>query len=240
MSGGTGDPERDVAGLEKMLGHRFGRPELLEEALTHPSTLGGRGRARNYERLEFVGDRVLGLVLAELLFDRYGEEREGDLSRRHADLVRRESLASVALSMGLGAHIRLAKGEAASGGRENPAILADCCEAVIAALYFDGGLEAARKFIEAGWRDLVDGAVRPPIDAKTELQEWAQARGLPLPAYRVVSSAGPDHNPIFSIEVAVDGLPAAVARGPSKRLAEKAAAAKLLGLMRDAAEPGDG
>lgn len=226
--------ERD-ADLLVALGHRFDRPELLLEALTHPSTTGGAGQdGPNYERLEFLGDRVLGLVLADILLKRYGGEREGALARRHADLVRRETLAAVARSMRLGPHIRLSKGESAGGGRENAAILADCCEAVIAALFLDGGLEAAARFIEAQWSPLLAEAGAPPVDAKTELQEWAQERGLPLPAYQTVSSTGPDHKPTFSVEASVEGLPAVAASGGSKRAAEQAAAAELLRLARGA------
>lgn len=226
--------ERD-AGLLKVLGHRFDRPELLLEALTHPSSTGGAGQdAPNYERLEFLGDRVLGLILADILLKRYTGEREGALARRHAELVRRETLAAVARNMNLGAHIRLSKGERAAGGRENAAILADCCEAVIAALYLDGGLEAAAHFIEARWAQMLEDAGAPPIDAKTELQEWAQERGLPLPVYRTTSSTGPAHNPTFSVEASVEGLPVVVASGGSKRVAEKVAAAELLLFARTA------
>lgn len=217
------------ADLLNVLGHRFDRQELLIEALTHPSSTGGAGEeAPNYERLEFLGDRVLGLILADILLRRHEGEREGALARRHADLVRRETLAEVARNIELGAHIRFSKGERAAGGPENAAILSDCCEAVIAALYLDGGLETAARFIETQWAQLLAEAGEPPVDAKTELQEWAQERGLPLPVYRTVSSTGPAHNPTFSVEVSVEGLPSIAASGGSKQAAEKAAAELLL------------
>ncbi len=220
--------------LYPVLGHRFAQPELLEEALTHPSA--GRGRAgarRNYERMEFVGDRVLALVMAHLLYDRYPREMEGDLARRHAELVRRDTLAGVAAEMGLADYIIMSKGEAAAGGRDNPAIRADCCEAVIAALFFDGGLAAAERFIRERWAAPVEETARPPKDAKTALQEWAQARGLPLPDYRTVAAEGLDHRPVFSVEVRVEGLPPAAGRGASKRAAEQAAAETLFDRARE-------
>ena len=216
--------------LAAALGHDFSEPALLQQALTHSSASGRTGQAN--ERLEFLGDRVLGLVIADLLFRRFGEEVEGALARRFAVLVSRESLAQVAGGIGLAAHLKLARGEEDSGGRANPAILADACEAVIAALYLDGGLEPARRFIERAWADLVEQDLRPPQDAKTALQEWAQGRGLRLPVYSVFATAGPPHDPVFTVEVRVDGLPPVQAEGRSKRVAEQAAAAVLLERLR--------
>jgi ribonuclease III len=212
--------------LAELLGHRFADPSLLRLATTH-SSASARGMAAN-ERLEFLGDRVLGLVIADLLYRRFAAEEEGDLARRFAVLVSRESLAQVAGQIGLAPFLALARGEADSGGRANPAILADACEAVIAALYLGGGLEAARRFIEREWGGLVEQDRRPPQDAKTALQEWAQAAGLKLPSYVVVSSEGPAHDPLFTIEVRVDGLSPATGTGRSKRAAEQAAAAEAL------------
>jgi ribonuclease-3 len=211
------------------LGHVFERPELLERALTHPSDGHGRdARTDNYERLEFLGDRVLGLVIADLLFATYRDEREGELARRHTQLVRREALARVAETIGLGAHIQLSRSESKTGGRDNPSILADCCEAVIAGLYLDGGLPAATRFIHEYWSPLMRETLEPPIDPKTALQEWAQGRGLPLPRYRVTGRTGADHAPKFEIEVAVEGLPSATAGGRSKRAGENEAARAML------------
>lgn len=214
--------------LAEALGHRFADPSLLRLALTH-SSASGRGLAAN-ERLEFLGDRVLGLVVADMLYRRFAAEEEGHLARRFAVLVSRESLAQVAGQIGLAPYLALARGEEDSGGRANPAILADACEAVIAALYLDGGLPAARAFIEREWVPLVEQDRRPPQDPKTTLQEWAQAAGRKLPSYLVVSSEGPAHEPLFTVEVRVDGLPPAIGIGRSKRAAEQAAAAEALRL----------
>ncbi|WP_096702109.1 ribonuclease III [Magnetospirillum sp. 15-1] len=219
-----------VADLQVVLGHVFGRPELLTQALTHPSMQQGRRSKTSdpYERLEFLGDRVLGLVVAEMLFNRFPAEAEGALARRHAALVRREAVARVANEIGLGRHLVLAKGEDDAGGRGNPGILADACEAVIGALYADAGFAMAATFVRSRWESLMEEALAPPKDAKTGLQEWAQGRGKPLPAYRVLGQEGPPHEPIFLIEVSVEGVGSAVGRGASKRVAEQAAAGALL------------
>ncbi|EME71451.1 dsRNA-specific ribonuclease [Paramagnetospirillum caucaseum] len=219
------------ADLLAVLGHAFGRPELLAQALTHPSSIqqGRRPRGSDpYERLEFLGDRVLGLVVAEMLFTRFPDEAEGALARRHAALVRREAVARVAGEIGLGRHLVLAKGEDEAGGRNNPGILADACEAVIGALYADAGFAVAADFVRARWEPLMEEALAPPKDAKTALQEWAQGRGLQLPLYRVLGQEGPPHEPIFLMEVSVEGVGSAVGRGASKRVAEQAAAGTLL------------
>ena len=221
--------------LKQALGHRFADPGLLDEALTHSSVASAGDRRRTNERLEFLGDRVLGLVVADMLFDRFPDEDEGALARRHAALVRRESLARVAESIGLAENIRLSRGEEDAGGRKNPGLLADACEAVIAALYLDGGIDVAATFIRDQWDAMVAEDVRPPKDAKTELQEWAQARGLALPRYREVGREGPAHAPMFSIEVSLADRTPASASGPSKRAAEQAAAEAMLEeLGRDA------
>lgn len=227
-------PEEGLEPLLEVLGHRFRRPELLWRALTHPSAAGNG--AREYQRLEFLGDRVLGLIVAELLMQHFPAAAEGSLSMRSVALVRAETLADVAVEIGLGKHLILAKGEDEAGGRTNPALLADACEAVIAALYLDGGLEAAAGFVKAYWSPRLTAPAEPPRDAKTLLQEWAQARGKPLPEYRTVARAGPPHSPTFTVEARVEGLPPARAAGPSKRIAEQAAA----GLLLDAAGEGDG
>ena len=212
--------------LAELIGHRFADEALLRRAITHPSALSET--EPSYERLEFLGDRVLGLVIADRLMQRYPEEAEGDLSRRHTALVRSETLAGVAADIGLGDYLIMARGEDEAGGRQNPALLADACEAVIAALYRDGGLPAAAQFIDAHWLSRMEADIEPPLDAKTALQEWAQARGRPVPCYRVLDSKGPDHSPTFTVEARGDGLPPAKGSGPSKRAAEQAAAAMLL------------
>jgi len=222
----TREPLDDLADI---LGYRFGRMSILREALHHPSAVPvGGDWIHGYERLEFLGDRVLGLVMADLLLHSFPDEDEGALSRRFVALVRREALVRVAEKIGLGAYLTLSAGEEEAGGRGNAAVLADSCEAVIAALYLDGGLDAARSFIHRHWTPLMDEDATPPKDAKTALQEWAQGRGKPLPEYQIVAEEGPAHEPEFTIEVRVKGLDPACARGPSKRVAEQAAAAALL------------
>lgn len=219
-----------AAELSALLGHAFARPELLTQALTHPSMQQGRKSRTSdpYERLEFLGDRVLGLVVAEMLFTRFPDEAEGALARRHAALVRREAVARIATEIGLGRRLVLAKGEDDAGGRTNPGILADACEAVIGALYADAGFAVAARFVRSRWEPMMEEALAPPKDAKTGLQEWAQGRGKPLPHYQVLGQEGPPHEPIFLIEVSVEGVGSAVGRGASKRVAEQAAAGLLL------------
>jgi ribonuclease-3 len=222
----------------RLLGHDFARPALLAEALTHPSAVPmaqkSQRRARraavprDYERLEFLGDRVLGLVVADMLWRRFDTEPEGPLTRRHAQLVRRETLAAVAVEIGLDRMVRLSPADAASGAARSPAILADVVEAVIAAIYLDGGFDAAFAFVERWWGPRLADMGRPPGDPKTLLQEWAQGSGLPLPEYRLVGTRGPDHALQFTIAVSVAGHDEASATASSKRAAETAAAAVLL------------
>jgi ribonuclease III len=221
--------------LAETVGHVFTRPDLLTEALTHPSAIApARGKRRRasqpqgYERLEFLGDRVLGLVVADLLWRRHPDEPEGHLTRRHAQLVRRDALAGVARQIGLDRHLVLSRAEAASGTAQNPSILADVCEAVIAAIYLDAGYPAAFAFVERWWQALIAAMDQPPQDPKTRLQEWAQARGLGLPAYRVVETSGPDHAPRFTVAARVAQSDEASATASSKRAAETGAAAALL------------
>jgi len=225
-----------AADLAKIIGYEFVRRELLLEALTHPSALAAERRRdrrrklvkRGYERLEFLGDRVLGLVVADLLWRRFEDEPEGDLTRRHTHLVRREALARVAEAIELGPHLVLSRAEAAAGAAGNPGILADACEALIAAIFVDGGFAAASSFVRRFWEPLIDEMEEPPRDPKTALQEWAQARGLALPAYELVSTSGPDHSPLFTVAASVAGGDRATATASSKRLAEARAAATLL------------
>jgi ribonuclease-3 len=223
----TGDG--GLQNLEQRLGHRFHDPELLCEALRHSSDGDvQRGRAASNQRLEFLGDRVLGLVVAEWLLERYPDEAEGEIARRHAHLVRREALARAGREIDLASFLTMSRGEDEAGGRQKPALIADACEAVIAALYLDGGLAAAAAFIQAGWAAMIAATPEPPVDAKTQLQEWAQGRGLTLPSYRETERQGPDHSPEFTIEAQVDGYPAVAGTGASKRSAEQGAAAALL------------
>ncbi len=213
--------------LEAVLGHAFGDRNLLTEALTH-SSHGPGTREPTYERLEFLGDRVLGLVVAEMLLDYFPDEDEGALARRHSALVMGETLARIGGAIGLSAHIIMSRGEEETGGRNKPNLLADVLEAVIAALYLDGGLEKTAEFIKKHWRPLMDNTQRPPQDAKTALQEWAQARGKPLPDYEPVSRTGPDHAPLFTVRARVADVRPETAAGPTKRAAEQAAAKAVL------------
>jgi ribonuclease III len=209
--------------LGATLGHTFRRPELLERALTHPSV----EEADDYERLEFLGDRVLGLVVADWLLDIYPAESEGDLAARYNELVRREQLAEIAERLDLGRHMRIGKGEDPAL-KSKATLLADVCEAIIAALFLDAGLNAAATFIREHWAATVEAQTAPPKDAKSELQEWAMSRSLPLPRYREVLRSGPDHAPVFTMEVRVDGEEPVSGIGSSKKMAEGEAATALL------------
>ena len=222
--------------LPHIIGYEFARRELFEEALTHPSALVPERRRhrcrtpvkRSYERLEFLGDRVLGLVVADHLWRRFAGEPEGDLTRRHTHLVRRQALVRVAEAIGLGRYLVLSRAEAAAGAAGNPGILADACEALIAAIYLDGGFEAASAFVQRFWEPLIEEMEEPPRDPKTALQEWAQARGLALPAYELMATSGPDHAPLFTVMASVASGDRASATASSKRIAEAKAAALLL------------
>jgi ribonuclease-3 len=233
--------EGDLPTLAATLGYDFKDPALLKTAVTHPSAIAmarlRRGRKTKAEedtastdnqRLEFLGDRVLGLVISEMLFQAFPNEDEGALARRLAALVKQDSLDTVAREIELGRYLVLSRGEEDGGGRDNQATLADACESVIGALYLDGGLETARRFVVHYWRPKMAAEAKPPQDAKTALQEWAQAAGLALPRYTVVKSEGPPHDPVFEVAVSVVGQEPASARGRSKRAAEQAAARTLL------------
>lgn len=220
------EPDRDLSHLAETLGHTFNHPDILRRAVTHASA---EPRAWNaYERLEFLGDRVLALAVAEQLLDRFPHEREGAIAKRHVSLVRRETLADVAHTIDLGRYLIVSRGEDDAGARASDTILSDAMEAVIAALYLDGGLAAAQKFILKHWNPLLEMDHRPPQDPKTGLQEWAQGRRLPLPVYTTVEQTGPAHAPEFTVEVVVEGLAPQRASGKSKRLAEQLAAAAML------------
>ncbi len=215
--------------IEALLGYRFIKPQLREEALTHPSrnkTL--QKRPFNYQRLEFLGDAVLGLVIAQMLYETFPTENEGSLAKRLAGLVRSETLAKVGEKLSLGQYIQMASSEEMSGGRTNQSNIEDVCEALIGAMYLDGGLEPASAFIRAHWSELIDSQALPPKDAKTALQEWAQGKGKPLPEYVVIKSEGPSHAPEFTIEVRVQGVESVQASGTSKRAAEQKAAQAML------------
>lgn len=213
--------------IETILGHTFSRPELLREALTHRSALQGRGRHRDSnERLEFIGDRVLGLVMAEWLAERFPREQEGELGRRLAHLVSQPVLAGVAEEIGLGVALSVAPGEARAGVKRRATVLADALEAALGALYLDGGLDRARDFVRRAWDGAMIQLAEPPKDAKTALQEWAQKRGG-MPVYAVTDRSGPPHAPQFTVTVTVGEVSGTGSAG-SKQAAEQAAAEALL------------
>lgn len=221
--------ETVLEAAEAALGHRFRDRSLLAQALSHAGLSQGRDRGlASYERLEFVGDRVLGLVVAEWLVERFPEEREGALGRRLAHLVAEPSLAAVGARIGVGKLLAVAPADDKAGLRSRPTVLADAVEAAIGALYLDGGLEAARDFIRNALADALPREA--PRDAKSALQEWTLGRGLGLPDYTLVSSTGPAHAPTFRVRAACAGQ-SAEAQAGVKQAAEKAAAAALLALL---------
>jgi len=216
----------DLQGFSTRIGHAFTRPELLLRALTHAS-ISSPTRPDN-QRLEFLGDRVLGLVMAEALLGQDKKASEGQLAPRFNALVRKETCAAVAVAIGLGEVLKLGRSEMMSGGRRKEALLGDAMEAVIAAVYLDAGFEAARALVLRLWGDRIGAVDADARDPKTSLQEWAQARGLPPPAYAEVGREGPDHQPVFTIEVRLETGESERATAGAKRQAEQAAARALL------------
>ena len=228
------DPLTAAAALA---GHDFVRPALLREALTHRSAVPprriGHGRsapatgAGSNERLEFIGDRVLGLLIAEWLAERFPDEQEGALGPRLAHLVSQPAIATIAEQLGLPAVLAVAPGESRAGVRKLATVLADATEALIGALYLDAGLPPARAFVRRAWETAMASHAAPPKDAKTALQEWLLGRGLKLPTYDVASREGPPHDPVFTIAVEAAGARGEGTAG-SKRIAERLAAEDLL------------
>lgn len=219
-------PAADLAAFSVQLGHSFRRPELLVRAVTH-SSISSPSRPDN-QRLEFLGDRVLGLVMAEALLAADRAASEGQLAPRFNALVRKETCAEVAREIGLGEVLKLGRSEMMSGGRRKQALLGDAMEAVIAAVYLDAGFEAARDLVLRLWGTRIAQVEADARDPKTALQEWAQARGQVPPAYVEVAREGPDHAPVFTVEVRLASGESAVASAGSKRQAEQAAAKALL------------
>ena len=225
MSAPAPDPVGDLAAR---LPHRFARPDLLLHALTHRSAADPRKQMLDSnERLEFVGDRVLALLMAEWLAERFPAEREGDLGKRLAVLVAQDALAKVAAALGLASALRIPPNEERSGVRNRASVLADAVEAILGAIYLDGGLVPARELVRREWAPLLEASARPPVSPKTRLQEWTLGRALGLPEYMMVSSTGPSHSPVFVVRVIAAGQEAD-GTGESKRAAEQAAAEKLL------------
>ena len=219
----------DLAAFQSRLGHVFAKPDLLVQAVTHAS-LSSPTRPDN-QRLEFLGDRVLGLVMAEALLGADVKAAEGLLAPRFNALVRKESCADVAREVGLGEVMKLGRSEMMSGGRRKEALLGDALEAVIAAVYLDGGFAAARAVVLRLWGSRIGAVEEDARDAKTALQEWVQARGLTPPTYIEAAREGPDHAPIFTVRVTLDTGETEIAKAGAKRLAEQQAARALLARM---------
>ena len=219
----------DYTQLEQRLQYNFVDRATLQRALTHTSAVSpGRRVKHSYQRLEFLGDRVLGLVVADLLFQRMPDAKEGELARALNSVVRKETCAAVALDLGLGGEIHMDKSEERNGGRRKASVLADACEAVIGAIYVDGGFDPAYGFIQRSFSRHLNATSDLRSDAKTALQEWAQGKGLPVPQYVETGRAGPAHSPIFTISVKIEGFSDISANGPSKKTAEQSVAKKFL------------
>ncbi|WP_316175176.1 ribonuclease III [Bradyrhizobium sp. SZCCHNRI1073] len=217
------------AAIEARIGHHFADPSLLSTAFTHVSALkSSKKRGDSYQRLEFLGDHVLGLIVSDMLYRSFPSADEGELSKRLADLVRKESCADVAKSLGLLDDIKLGAVGAGAGARLRKSVLGDVCEAVIGAIFLDGGYTAAAGFVERNWTERMHKPRRPLRDPKTVLQEWAQGKGLPTPVYREVERTGPHHDPQFRVAVDLPGLEPAEGIGGSKRAAEKVAASVMI------------
>ena len=220
--------DHNFESLYARLGHRFNDPQLLQEALTHPSTA-NRRVVRNYERLEFLGDRVLGLVIADQLYHYFKDDTEGSLAKRLAFLVSKQPLIAIARQLELDQYIVMGRGVSSYDEPRRLSLLADACEAIIAALYLDAGLATAQQFIVRYWMPLFDDmTVTAPKDAKSTLQEWAQGCGNPAPEYVIIDQQGPDHAPFFTVEVYVEGLKRYRGQASSKRQAEQQAATTAL------------
>ncbi|WGV14722.1 ribonuclease III [Fuscovulum ytuae] len=230
MSGQRVKLAADLAAFATRIGHDFRRPELLARAVTHAS-LSSPTRPSN-ERLEFLGDRVLGLSIATALFQQDGTAAEGQLAPRFNALVRQETCAEIAREVGLGDVLKLGRSEMLSGGRRKEALLGDALEAVIAAIYLDAGFDAARDIVLRLWGDRIEKAAQVDTrDPKSSLQEWAQARGLPPPTYTETARSGPDHQPVFTVEARLANGETASGTAPGKRAAEQSAARALLARM---------
>lgn len=225
MSGRRNNHEK----LQFRLGYRFADPDLLERALSHSSAISPSKRVeRSYQRLEFLGDRVLGLVVADMLYRRFPKANEGELSRTLNSLVRKETCAVIARQLDLGSEMILGESEARTGGAEKEAILGDVTEAIIGAIFLDGGMGKAYEFVERQFEEFIADGQTHRADAKTTLQEWAQARGLEPPTYMLVERKGPDHAPEFTIAIDLVGFERVAATGPSKKIAEHKAAQDFL------------
>ncbi|MCV6575610.1 MAG: ribonuclease III [Cohaesibacter sp.] len=234
--------KKNTKSLEKTLGYVFNDISHLERALTHSSAVSSPKHqiTEIYQRHEFLGDRVLALTIADMLLEAFPKADEGELARRLNGLVRNETCAAVAQDLQIGPFIRLGEGENQAGGRKKDAILGDVCEAIIGAIFLDGGFVQAQDFISRNWKERMLNWKGPLRDAKTTLQEWAQGRKLPPPLYSQISRKGPDHAPEFVLKCEVQGIEAILGNGSSKRIAEQNAARAMLireGIWDDKGEP---
>lgn len=214
--------------LTDILGYRFNKMELLELALTHSSARVASNISFDNERYEFLGDRVLGLAISDLLIKKFPNEDEGDLAKRYNALVRKETCCAVSKQIGIGDYVIMSDSERASGGAEKETILADVCEALLGAIYIDAGFPAAQDFINRFWTSHLENTDQVPADPKSSLQEWAQAHRKELPLYTEVCREGPDHEPTFTTKVSIDGIEPEIGIGSSKRIAEHNAATNML------------
>ncbi|GFZ87015.1 ribonuclease 3 [Rickettsiales bacterium] len=221
---------QDINLLSEVIGYNFQNINILKEALTHPSCKSEdqTGELRDYQRLEFLGDSVLSLISAEILLNAFPDSSEGNLAKRQVALVCGDTLVKVAKKIGLGNFMIMTESEAANGGRESANNLENVLEALIGAIYVDGGMEAAKSFVRKYWQQQALGMKVAPREPKTSLQELLQELGKALPEYRLIERAGPPHAPIFTIEIFVDGVRGFRAQGRSKKLAERKAAALML------------
>lgn len=227
------DSENKCEILESRLGYTFRDRTLLEEALTHSSGANEvSGGIADNQRLEFFGDSILGFVISHLLFVRFPDAREGDLTRMRAALVDETNLSLIAERLGLGSFLLLGKGEEKSGGREKRSILADACEALIAAVFLDGGIMAARRVVKLLFGNPGDAGLSGARDYKSELQELVQSRSATAPKYELTGSEGPDHERLYTVSVILDGVPAGTGRGKSKKEAQQAAACEALAVLK--------
>lgn len=214
--------------LEEIIGYAFKNSHLLERALTHSST----NDDYNYQRLEFLGDRVLGLVIAHALFEEFRGENEGGLAKRHTALVQGSTCSIIGQAHHIGDYVILSDAERGSGGHLNENIIADVVESLLGAIYIDGGFDAAQQVVLKLWGDNIKTLEEAPQDPKTELQEWVQARAMELPRYEIVDKSGPDHAPVFIVRLSIEGVDPIEVEGPSRRQAEKNAARKLLKVLK--------
>ena len=215
------DPQQQaIKAIETLIGYTFKDSALLSLAITHASTASGQ----SYERLEFLGDRVLGMAVANTLYEKFANEPEGDLAKRLSALVQGETLAQIAREHDLGQYIQMSEAERNAGGADNDHILADIVEAILGALYLDAGYETCQKLVAQLWGDRFYEMTRPPLHPKTRVQEWSQAKGIGLPVYEIIDQSGPDHAPVFEVCLTVGDYKPACATGKSRQEAEKKAA----------------